>query len=142
MKNKISKGDFFQWLWEQTANSIMSIINKNQWRRMPYFVMLQLKQGYAGQPVGLHKQGNETRNVKVEGKKLIHKIFSILDRDPGARLDTVLWRVDNVSGKGIELVRSLPRDYPFAVEDSDNAGVVVESVVKEAEKIKPALVWN
>lgn len=138
---KQTKGDFFQWLWTQTASSVMSIVNKNQWRRRPYFIMLQIGKGYAGQPTGLHKVGHRTTNIKVEGKKLIHKIFSILDRDPGARLDTVLWRIDNLSGK-VELVRSLPRDYPFAVEDSDNTGEVVESVAKEAEKIKPALMWN
>lgn len=139
--NKPTKGDFFQWLWTQTANSVMSIVNANQWRRIPYFIMLQLKKGYEGQPMGLHKQRNETRNVKVEGKKLIHKIFSILDKDPGPRLDTVLWRIDNRRGR-VDLVRSLPKDYPFAVEDSDNAGIVVEKVAEEADKIKPALIWN
>lgn len=141
MKLKPTKGDFFQWLWAQTANTVMSIINKNQHKRRPYYIMLQISKGYAGQPVGLARAEHPIVDVRVEGKKLIHKIFSILDRDPGPLLDTVVWRIDNRRGR-VDLVRSLPRDCPFAVEDSDNAGIVVEKVAVEADKIKPAIIWN
>ena len=141
MKSKPTKGDFFQWLWAQTANTVMSIINKNQYRRKPYYIMLQMSKGYNGQPTGLAMAGNQTADVPVEGKKIIHKIFAILDKDPGPRLNTVLWRIDNRKSK-VDLVRSLPKDIPFAIEDSDNIGSVVESVAKEADKIKPALIWN
>lgn len=141
MSNKPTKGDIIQWLGIETVNAVMSVINKNQWRRRPYYIMLEIRRDDGGQPVQLHQLGHQTKEVSVEGKKLIHKIISLLDRDLGPRLNTVLWRVDNRLGK-FDLVRSLPLDYPFAVEDSDNAGIVVEKVAQEADKIKPAIMWN
>lgn len=141
MRAKPRKGDFFRWLWIQTANTVMSIINGNQWRKNPYYIMLQIDKSYGGQPTGLHKAGRPTKDVKVEGKKLIHKIFAVLDRDPGPRLNTVVWRIDNRQGD-VELIRSLPKDIPFAIEDSDNEGRVVEKIAVEAEKIKQAIVWS
>lgn len=136
-----AKEDFIQWQWTQTANTIISIINKRTHRGKPYWIMLQTEKGYNGPPSASHKAGRPTKTLNLKGKKLIHQKISIWPMDPGPRLGALVWKVDNRVGL-VELVRSLPPDKPFAIEDSDNTGPIVEAVAKEAMKIKPAIIWN
>jgi hypothetical protein len=137
----MNKKDFVQWQWMNTANAVVSIINSRSYKREPYYILLKMDKGYNGPPAYSHQQGHALKTIKVEGKKVIHQTVAILDYDPGPRLGTIVWRIDNRIGE-VKMLWSLPPDKPFPVEDSENYGPIVEKVAKEATIIKDAIKWN
>ena len=147
MKTKGMKyGDITQAFNADMSKHIGNIVDAKKKRRRPYYILMQIKEGYSG-PLAMgnnnellhgvdkkqERYRGETQEMDLSGLKVAHCTIQILEpyQVPNVPLiANILMKVDNKTGI-IERMYALPPDIPV-VEDG-NASVECESVIRDAQ---------
>lgn len=144
----MNHGDLRKFVTAGLYRDMERIINAKSNRRVPYFILVNVKPRYQGQPaVSKIAGGVAVQNPGVEMNIkgcICHTILTVLepDRIPTIpQLGTMLWRIDNRTGE-VRLCYSLPMDIPNLTEDSDNAGDVATIAADSARRMGVPLFFN
>lgn len=109
----ITYGDFNTWCTQNLHRSLEKVINANQHRENPYYLLVIIKDGYEGPPAGIKEEIRQTRDIDLSGKKVMRVTINIMSRPPIVKmLGSLLWRVDNGIGQA-ECLYALPPDIPI-----------------------------
>lgn len=103
--------DFGQWCSDILEREITKVINRNQYRERPYWVLVVSKSRYAG-PKSSAKQ---TKDVILKGNVINTTLILIPDKSmlpPCRQLGTALLKVNNKTGQS-KWVYVLPPDKPI-----------------------------
>jgi hypothetical protein len=146
MKTKgLNYGDITQAFNTDMSKHIENIVSAKGKRQRPYYILIQIKEGYGGPLAmgnnnellhGIDKQQDrfrgETKEMDMSGLKVAHCTIQVLEpyQVPNVPLiANILMKVDNRTGI-IERMYALPPDIP--IED-DGKSVECESVIRDAQ---------
>lgn len=109
----ITYGDFHTWCTQNLHRSLEKVINANQHRENPYYLLVIVKDGYEGPPAGTKNEIRPTKELDLSGKKVIRVIINILSQTPAVKMiGSLLWMVDNKIGLA-KCLYALPPDKPI-----------------------------
>lgn len=134
----ILTGDARRMAADDLYKMLEKVVDTYQHLRNPYYILVVVRDHYQGPGPAKNmetREAVETTEMTLPNKLIHNRIIAPLGRPPIVRqLGTMLWKVDNRIGE-MDLVYALPKDVPTLVEDSDNAGQVVERVARDAQGI-------
>ena len=154
MNNKgIKYGDIIQAFNADMSKNIDSIVNAKKKRDRPYYILIQIKDGYSG-PLAMGNNNEllhgvdktqerfrgETEEHDFSELKVAHCTIQVLEpyQVPNVPLiANILMKVDNKTGI-IERMYALPPDIPI---EEDGKGVECESVIMDAKGV-PSVYGN
>jgi len=129
----ITYGDFHAWCTQELHRNLEKVINANQFRRKPYYLLVIINNGYEGPPAGNRNVIRPTKTMDLSGKKVMRCVINIIDEPPLMKLiGSLLWRVDNRIGLA-QCLYALPPDKPTIGE----AGECISDLVSESAQNMP-----
>ena len=140
MAKPVQIGDVRRMASDDLYAMLEKVVDAFQNLSKPYWILVIIKNKYQGPAAQSVSDGIETTEVRLPNKMIHNRIVApLLSRPLVKQLGTMLWRVDNRTGE-MELEYALPMDVPTLVEDSDNAGTVVEKVAQDARGVP--FIWS
>jgi len=128
----MNHGDVRKWAIEVFKEALDKIVESKNSRRVPYYILATVEDGYAGPPAYGNSNeilGNVARasdTINMEGKKVARNRFMILEESglpPIPLIGSSLFKIDNIRGK-VDCIYALPPDMPrmenFEVGDSNS----------------------